>query len=55
MDATVKLLAAYNPQLNTDQLRFEGEETIKLLRYGAGAVCPKSSRMYLPIVSFVGP
>ncbi len=38
-DETVALLAAYNKELTVDQLTFEGRETIKLLRYGAGAKC----------------
>lgn len=38
-DETVALLAAYNKELSADQLAFEGRETIKLLRYGAGATC----------------
>jgi NitT/TauT family transport system substrate-binding protein len=37
---TVELIAAYNPDLDRDQLAFEAAETIKLLRYGAGASCP---------------
>jgi NitT/TauT family transport system substrate-binding protein len=37
---TVDLIAAYNPELNKEQLAFEAAETIKLLRYGAGATCP---------------
>lgn len=37
---TVELIAAYNPDLDKDQLTFEAAETIKLLRYGAGASCP---------------
>ncbi len=39
LDETVDLIAAYNPQLDRDHLRFEGSETIKLLRYGVGAKC----------------
>lgn len=38
--ATVELIAAYNDQLDPEHLAFEAEETIKLLRYGAGAQCP---------------
>lgn len=40
LDATVDLIAAYNPQLSPDHLRFEGQETIKLVQSGAGATCP---------------
>lgn len=39
VDETVTILADYNPELTADQLRFEATETIKLLRYGAGATC----------------
>jgi NitT/TauT family transport system substrate-binding protein len=39
LDETVKILANYNKELTVDQLTFEGRETIKLLRYGAGAKC----------------
>jgi ABC-type nitrate/sulfonate/bicarbonate transport system substrate-binding protein len=39
-DETVQLLADYNRQLTPEQLTFEGSETIKLVRYGAGANCP---------------
>ncbi|HEY0735436.1 MAG TPA: ABC transporter substrate-binding protein [Herpetosiphonaceae bacterium] len=38
-EETVTILAAYNPELTVDQLTFEAQETIKLLRYGAGATC----------------
>jgi ABC-type nitrate/sulfonate/bicarbonate transport system substrate-binding protein len=37
---TVELIAAYNPDLDKAQLAFEAAETIKLVRYGAGASCP---------------
>lgn len=39
VEETVTILADYNPELTVDQLTFEGQETIKLLRYGAGATC----------------
>jgi hypothetical protein len=35
----VQLIAGYNTELDREHLRFEGEETIKLLRYGPGAAC----------------
>jgi len=38
-EETVAILAQYNKELTVDQLTFEGRETIKLLRYGAGAKC----------------
>lgn len=38
-EETVTILAAYNRELTVDQLTFEAQETIKLLRYGAGATC----------------
>jgi NitT/TauT family transport system substrate-binding protein len=38
-DEAVELILAYNPQLDRDQLAFEAEETIKLLRYGPGERC----------------
>lgn len=38
-DETVALLADYNKELTTEQLAFEGRETIKLLRYGVGVKC----------------
>lgn len=38
-DEAVEIIAAYNPQLDKDQLRFEAQETIKLLTYGAGERC----------------
>lgn len=38
-DAAVELLLEYNPELDREQLAFEAEETIKLLRYGPGARC----------------
>jgi len=37
--AAIELILAYNPELDRDQLTFEATETIKLLRYGAGATC----------------
>jgi ABC-type nitrate/sulfonate/bicarbonate transport system substrate-binding protein len=40
LEETVDLLLAYNPQLNREQLLFEGRETIKLVRAGAGNRCP---------------
>ncbi|HEY0607527.1 MAG TPA: ABC transporter substrate-binding protein [Herpetosiphonaceae bacterium] len=39
VEETVTLLAEYNRELTVDQLTFEAQETIKLLRYGAGATC----------------
>jgi NitT/TauT family transport system substrate-binding protein len=38
-DETVELILAYNPELEREQLAFEAQETIKLLRYGPGASC----------------
>jgi ABC-type nitrate/sulfonate/bicarbonate transport system substrate-binding protein len=38
-EAAVELLLEYNPELDREQLRFEAEETIKLLRYGPGERC----------------
>jgi ABC-type nitrate/sulfonate/bicarbonate transport system substrate-binding protein len=38
-DEAVRLLLAYNPELDQGQLEFEAEETIKLLRYGPGERC----------------
>jgi ABC-type nitrate/sulfonate/bicarbonate transport system substrate-binding protein len=38
-DETIKILADYNKELTLDQLTFEGQETIKLLRFGVGATC----------------
>ncbi len=40
LDETIELVAEYNQQLTPDHLRFEGQETIELLQYGAGAACP---------------
>lgn len=37
---TVALVAEYNPELAIDQLRYEADTTIPLLRYGVGADCP---------------
>ncbi len=37
---TVDLIVAYNPDLNKDQLTFEANETIKLITYGMGKLCP---------------
>ncbi|NTW98185.1 MAG: ABC transporter substrate-binding protein [Oscillochloris sp.] len=37
---TAALIAAYNPDLDSGQLAFEADETIKLITYGAGAACP---------------
>ncbi len=39
VDETLTILADYNKELTLDQLTFESQETIKLLRYGAGATC----------------
>ncbi len=39
-EEAVELVAAYNQQLSLDHLAFEADETITLLRYGAGATCP---------------
>jgi ABC-type nitrate/sulfonate/bicarbonate transport system substrate-binding protein len=39
VEETVTILAQYNTELTVDQLRFEAQETIKLLRYGRGATC----------------
>jgi NitT/TauT family transport system substrate-binding protein len=39
LDETIKILADYNKELTVDQLTFEAQETIKLLRYGVGATC----------------
>jgi ABC-type nitrate/sulfonate/bicarbonate transport system substrate-binding protein len=39
VEETVTILAEYNTELTVDQLRFEAQETITLLRYGAGATC----------------
>lgn len=36
---TVDLILAYNSELQREQLAFEGDETMKLLRYGAGERC----------------
>lgn len=38
-EAAVELILAYNPELDREQLAFEAEETIKLLRYGPGERC----------------
>jgi NitT/TauT family transport system substrate-binding protein len=37
---TVALIAAYNKDLDQQQLAFEADETIKLITYGAGKRCP---------------
>jgi ABC-type nitrate/sulfonate/bicarbonate transport system substrate-binding protein len=34
------LIAAYNSELNPEQLAFESQETIPLVRFGVGASCP---------------
>jgi ABC-type nitrate/sulfonate/bicarbonate transport system substrate-binding protein len=34
------LIAAYNSELNPEQLAFESQETIPLIRFGVGASCP---------------
>lgn len=39
IDETLKIVADYNKDLTLDQLTFESQETIKLLRLGAGATC----------------
>lgn len=39
-EEAIELVAAYNQQLSLDHLAFEADETITLLRYGAGATCP---------------
>ena len=39
-DATVDMIAEYNPELDRDQLAFEAAETVPLVRYGAGERCP---------------
>jgi len=38
-DAAIELILAYNPELEREQLAFEAQETIKLLRYGPGERC----------------
>jgi ABC-type nitrate/sulfonate/bicarbonate transport system substrate-binding protein len=38
-DAAIELILAANPELSREQLAFEAEETIKLLRFGPGARC----------------
>jgi NitT/TauT family transport system substrate-binding protein len=42
---TVDLIAAYNPDLDKDQLTFEAGETIKLITYDAGKSCPGYSNL----------
>lgn len=37
--AAIDMVMAANPELDRDQLTFEAEETIKLLRYGVGEHC----------------
>lgn len=38
--AAVDLILEYNPELEREQLLFEAQETIKLLRFGPGERCP---------------
>lgn len=38
-EEAVDIILEFNPELDRDQLLFEAEETIKLLRYGAGERC----------------
>ncbi len=38
-EAAIELVLGFNPELDREQLAFEAAETIKLLRYGAGAAC----------------
>jgi ABC-type nitrate/sulfonate/bicarbonate transport system substrate-binding protein len=38
-DAAIELVHNYNPEIDIEQLRFEAEQTIPLLTYGAGATC----------------
>lgn len=40
VDETVQLIADYNEQLSLEHLRFEAQETQKLVQYGAGEHCP---------------
>jgi NitT/TauT family transport system substrate-binding protein len=39
LDETITIIADYNKELTVEHLTFEAQETIKLLRYGAGAKC----------------
>lgn len=40
LEETVKIIGTYNKDLDLDQLRFEGTQTIPLVQYGAGTPCP---------------
>jgi NitT/TauT family transport system substrate-binding protein len=39
VDEAVSIVAAYNPEIDREQLAFEAQETVALLQYGIGARC----------------
>lgn len=39
VEEAVSIVAAFNPEIDREQLAFEAQETVKLLQYGIGARC----------------